>query len=138
MYVFVGFWEYGTILGNFHICGMMFLLRAVLNILVRNASPKGPMCFRGLILIPSGPCELLFLLSVIAFWTCVVVRVIVCPCNFFTDLSIDRLCVDVACFTMFVNCLVKQFAISLGVFAVLLLNVMVLLSEGAGALLERP
>ena len=24
----------------------MFLLRAVLNILVRNASPRGPMCFR--------------------------------------------------------------------------------------------
>ena len=28
----------------------MFLLRAVLNILVRNASPRGPMCFRCLIL----------------------------------------------------------------------------------------
>ena len=27
----------------------MFLLRAVLNILVRNASPRGPMCFRCLI-----------------------------------------------------------------------------------------
>ena len=38
----------------------MFLLRAVLNILVRNASPRGPMCFRCLILNLSGPCELLF------------------------------------------------------------------------------
>ena len=27
----------------------MFLLRPVLNILVRNASPRGPMCFRYLI-----------------------------------------------------------------------------------------
>ena len=27
----------------------MFLLRAVLNILVRNASARGPMCFRCLI-----------------------------------------------------------------------------------------
>ena len=27
----------------------MFLLRAVLNILVRNASPRGPMCFMCLI-----------------------------------------------------------------------------------------
>ena len=27
----------------------MFLLRAVFNILVRNASPIGPMCFRCLI-----------------------------------------------------------------------------------------
>ena len=34
----------------------MFLLRAVLNILVRNASPRGPMCFRCLIFNLSGPC----------------------------------------------------------------------------------
>ena len=38
----------------------MFLLRAVLNILVRNGSPRGPMCFRGLIFSLSGPCELIF------------------------------------------------------------------------------
>ena len=37
----------------------MFLLRAVLNILVRNASARGPMCFRCLIFNLSGPCELL-------------------------------------------------------------------------------
>ena len=29
----------------------MFLLRAVLNILVKNASPRGPMCLRALYLI---------------------------------------------------------------------------------------
>ena len=40
----------------------MILLRAVLNILVRNASPRGPMCFRCLKFNLSGPCELLFLL----------------------------------------------------------------------------
>ena len=49
----------------------MFLLRAVLNILVRNASPRGPMCFRCLIFNLSGPCELLFLLCFIASWTCI-------------------------------------------------------------------
>ena len=38
----------------------MLLLRAVLNIFVRN--PRGPMCFRCLIFIFSGPCEFLFLL----------------------------------------------------------------------------
>ena len=38
----------------------MLLLRSVLNILVRNASPKGPMCFMYLIFSLSGPCELLF------------------------------------------------------------------------------
>ena len=44
----------------------------------------------------------------------------------------------VACFTVFVNCFVKQFAICLGVFAILLLNVMDLLSAVGGALLDRP
>ena len=37
----------------------MFLLRAVLNILVRNASQSGPMCFMCMIFNVSGPCELL-------------------------------------------------------------------------------
>ena len=59
----------GTMLANFHVRGIMFLLRAVLNILVRNASPRGPMCFRCLIFNLSGPCELLFLLCCIASWT---------------------------------------------------------------------
>ena len=39
---------------------------------------------------------------------------------------------------MFVNCLVKQFAICLGVVAILLLNVMEGFSVGGGALLNRP
>ena len=38
------------------------LLREVLNILVRNASSRGHMCFGGLIFSLSGPCELLFCL----------------------------------------------------------------------------
>ena len=59
----------GTVLANFHMCGIMLLLRAVLNILVRNASPRGPMCFRCLIFSLSGPCKLLFLLCFIASWT---------------------------------------------------------------------
>ena len=59
----------GTMLANFHVLGIMFLLRAVLNILVRNASPRGPMCFRCLIFSLSGPCELLILLCFIASWS---------------------------------------------------------------------
>ena len=39
----------GTMLVNFHMCGIMLVLRAVLNILVRNVSPRGRMCFRCLI-----------------------------------------------------------------------------------------
>ena len=42
------------------------------------------------------------------------------------------------CLTVFVNRLVKQFAICLGVFVILLLNVMELLCVVGGALLDRP
>ena len=31
----------GTMLANFHMCGIMLVLRSVFNILVRNASPVG-------------------------------------------------------------------------------------------------
>ena len=44
-------------------------------------------------------------------------------------------CLVLACLTVFVNCLVKQFAMCLAVVAVLLLNVF---SVGGGALLDRP
>ena len=59
----------GTMLANFHMCGNIFVLRTVFNMLVRNASPRGPMCFRCLVFSLSGPCELLFLLCFIASWT---------------------------------------------------------------------
>ena len=36
----------GTMLSDFHICGIMLLLRAALNMLVRNVNPRGHMCFR--------------------------------------------------------------------------------------------
>ena len=45
------------------------MLKAVFNMLVKNASPRGPMCFRCLMFNLSGPCELLFLLYCIASWT---------------------------------------------------------------------
>ena len=44
----------------------------------------------------------------------------------------------VACLIVFVNGLVKQFAMCLGVVAILLLNVMEVFSVCAGALLDRP
>ena len=43
-----------------------------------------------------------------------------------------------ACLTVFVNCLVEQFAICLGAFVILLLNVIELLCVFGGALLDRP
>ena len=44
----------------------------------------------------------------------------------------------VACLTVYVNCLVKQFAMCLGVVAILLVNVMEAFSVGGGTLLDRP
>ena len=41
-----GMW---TMLTNFHMFGIILLLRAVLNMLVINVSPRRPMCFRCLI-----------------------------------------------------------------------------------------
>ena len=60
------------------------------------------------------------------------------PCMFCVALLMDLFVLCVACLTVFVDCLVKQFAICLGVFAILLLNVMDLLSVVGGALLDRP
>ena len=44
----------------------------------------------------------------------------------------------VACLTVLVNCLVKQFVMCLGVIAIMLLNVMDVFSVCGGALLDRP
>ena len=52
----------GTLLDNFYVYGIMLVLRAVFNMLVRNA------CFRCLMFNLSGPCELI-LLCFIASWT---------------------------------------------------------------------
>ena len=46
--------------------------------------------------------------------------------------------VCVACVTVFVYCLVKQFVICLGVVVILLVNVMEVFSVGGGVLLDRP
>ena len=79
----------GTMLANFHMCGIMFVLRAVFNMLVRNANPRGHMCFRCLIFSLSGPCELLFLLYCIASWTWGVVSVMLYPCILCVALLMD-------------------------------------------------
>ena len=68
----------------------MLLLKAVLNILVRNASPRGPMCFRCLIFNMSGPCELLFILL---FYSLLDLRSSECDVVSLYVLSESRLCV---------------------------------------------
>ena len=60
------------------------------------------------------------------------------PCILCVALLMDLFVLCVACLTVFVNCLVKQFGIYLGVVVILLLNVMEVLSVSDGALLDRP
>ena len=69
LYCFVQAKTLGTVLANFNMCGIMLVLRAVLNMLMRKASPKGRMCFRCLMFSLSGPCEVSILLRFIASWT---------------------------------------------------------------------
>ena len=102
----------GTMLANFYVCGFILVLRTVFNMLVRNASPRGPMCFRCLMFSISGPCELLFFtlfyfLLDLSCGECDVLSLyfMCCPVN-------GSVCL--VCF-VFVNGLVKQFAICLGV-----------------------
>ena len=66
------------------------------------------------------------------------VSVVLYPCILCVALLVYLLVLCVACLTVFVNCLVKQFAMCLGVVAILLLNVMNVFSLGGGALLDRP
>ena len=60
------------------------------------------------------------------------------PCILCVALLMGLFVLCVACLTVFENCLVKQFAICLGVVVILVLNVMDVFSVGGGTLLDRP
>ena len=62
------------------------------------------------------------------------------PCILCVGLLMDLFVLCVACLTVLLNSLVKQFAICVGVGVILLLYVMEVVSmdEGGGALLDRP
>ena len=60
------------------------------------------------------------------------------PYRFCVALSLYPFVLCVACLTVFVNCLVKQFAICLGMVVILLLNIMEFFSVVRGALMDRP
>ena len=60
------------------------------------------------------------------------VSVMLYPCIFCIALSMDLLDLCIVCLTVFVNYLVKQFAIFLGMVVILLLTV------GGSAMLDRP
>ena len=116
----------------------MLLLSNVLYMLVRYASPSGPMCLRCLKLTLSGPVELLCLLCFIVAWTCVVVSVMLVVCSLSVFLSICLFVSCVLCLTVLVNCLLNAFAICVGEVNVFSLKVIVLFLGCVGVLLANP
>ena len=65
------------------------------------------------------------------------VSVMLYPCILCVALLMDLFVLCVACLTVYVNCLVKQFAICLSAVVILLLNAMEVFSVRGGALLDR-
>ena len=65
------------------------------------------------------------------------VSVTLYPCMLCVSLLMCLFVMCVACLTLFVNCLLKQFEICLGEVAILWLNVMEVFSVGGSALLDR-
>ena len=99
----------------------MLLFSGALYMLVRYASPSGPMCLR---LTLSGPVEFLFLLCFIAAWTSVLVSVMLVVCSVVCfPIYVSVLCV--LCLTVLVNCLMNAFAICVGDVNVFSLKVIV-------------
>ena len=82
----------------------MLLFSYMLYMLVRYASPSGPMCLRCMMFTLSGPVELLFLFCFIATWTCVVVSVMLVVCSLSVFLSMCLFVLCVLCLTLLVNC----------------------------------
>ena len=86
----------------------------------------------------SGPVELLFSLCFIATCTCVVVNVMLVVFSLSVFLSMSLYVLGVLCLTVFVNCLLNAFAISVGEMSVFYLNVMVLFLGCVGILFASP
>ena len=112
----------------------MLLFSDVLYMLVRYASPSGPMCLRCLMLTLSCPVELLFLLCCIAAWTCVML--VVCSLSVFLSMCLFVLCG--LCLTVLVNCLLNAFAICVGEVIAFSLKVIELFLSSVGVFLANP
>ena len=128
----------GMMFASFHVCGMMLLFSDMLYMLVRYASPSGPMCMRCLMLTLSSPVELLFLLCFIATWTCVVVSVMLVDCSLSVDLSMCLFVLCALCLTVLVNYLLNAFAICVDEVSVFSLKVMMLFLGFVYVLLASP
>ena len=128
----------GIILATFHMCGMVFVFSEMLNICVRRVIALGPRCFKCLMLMLSGPVELLFRDCFIACCVCSSVMGMCVDLSRDVFLSIVRWFLCVECLIMLVNCLLKCSVFCLLVVAFLLLKVMVVLGACLSFLFDRP
>ena len=78
----------GITFASFQVCGIVFVLSAMLKMFVRNVSAKVPKCLRCLMFMLSGPVELLFLECLMASSVCVSVISIRVALSFWVCLSI--------------------------------------------------
>ena len=85
-----------NMLAYIHICGIMLVLRAVFNMLMRNTSPRGSMCFGCMMFSLSGSCELLC--YVMFMLTCSMMRFLsllllyLCPCIVSVVMLVSLVC----------------------------------------------
>ena len=128
----------GMVLPLFHMCGMLFVLSTVLYRWVRCRMAIGPRCLRCLMLMLSGPVELLFRCCCSAACVCVVVMFMSSLRSFLVCLSVFLFVLCVLCVMFVVNCLLKCCAFCLSVIAILELKVMVLLCCGFVFVLFSP
>ena len=111
--------EMGMIVARFHRWGIVLVFRAVLYMLVRYLMANRPICFKCLIFMPSGPVELLLVQLEMANCTCIVVSRTSSVGSFLAVWFMCLLILFVLYGETFVNCLLKYFALSTSVMAVL-------------------
>ena len=114
----------------FYMLGFWFVLSESVYMSVRYCMAVGPRCFRCLMLIWSGPRELLVADSVMACFVWAGVIVMLFLLSRFVRRSIFLFSLSVVCVVAVVNCLLKAFAMSLLWCKGLLKNVMVIFLGG--------
>ena len=118
--------EMGINVARFQRWGIVLVFRAVLYMFVKYLMASDPRCLRCLMLMPSGPVEMLFVLFEIANCTCVVVSHISYVGRFLIVWPMWLLILFVLYGVTFVNCLLNAFALSMSVMAILVPKQMLL------------
>ena len=126
----------GMIVARFQRWGIVLVLRAMLYMFVSYLMASVPRCLRCLMFMPSVLVELLFVLFEMANCTCVVVSCISLVARVLIVRSMCMLILFVLHGVTFVNCLLKAFALSMSVMAVLVSKQILLFCCVGGFLLD--